>query len=54
VGTLAGTLYSAYLTYVEIWLIEAICQWCVISAIITLAIFLIEAWRAWQGETQEG
>lgn len=39
----AGLAYAAYLTYVEIWVIEAICQWCVLSAIITAAIFAIEA-----------
>lgn len=39
---LAGTLYAAYLTYVEIWVIEAICQWCVTSAILTLGLLITE------------
>jgi uncharacterized membrane protein len=39
---LAGVLYSAYLTYVEIWVIDAICQWCVASACLTLGILLVE------------
>lgn len=39
----AGVLYAAYLTYVEIWVIDAICQWCVASAIITLLILAIES-----------
>jgi uncharacterized membrane protein len=38
--TLAGTLYVAYLTYLEIWVIEAICQWCVAFAIITVLMFV--------------
>jgi len=48
---LAGLAYSAYLTYVEIWVIEAICQWCVISALITAVIFAIEAIAYQSGET---
>lgn len=31
--SLIGTLYSAYLTYVEIAILQAICPFCVISAI---------------------
>jgi uncharacterized membrane protein len=31
--SLIGTLYSAYLTYIEIGVIRAICPYCVISAI---------------------
>ena len=41
---LAGTLYAAYLTYLEIWVIKAICQWCVVSALLTLGILLAEAY----------
>jgi uncharacterized membrane protein len=44
---LAGVAYAAYLTYVEIWVIEAICQWCVLSAVITTAILAFEAARFW-------
>ncbi|MCM8747912.1 vitamin K epoxide reductase family protein [Thermomicrobiaceae bacterium CFH 74404] len=40
---LAGTLYAAYLTYLEIWVIRAICQWCVVSALLTLGILLVES-----------
>jgi uncharacterized membrane protein len=36
-----GVLYSAYLTYVELFVIYAICRWCVISAIIMTALFLL-------------
>ncbi len=40
---LAGTglLFSGWLTYLELFEIHAICQWCVISAIIVTAIFLV-------------
>ena len=39
---LAGTVYAAYLTYIEIWVIHAICQYCVASALLTLALLVIE------------
>jgi uncharacterized membrane protein len=39
--SLAGVLYSAYLTYIELFVIYAICRWCVASAIIMVAIFLL-------------
>jgi uncharacterized membrane protein len=42
---LAGTIYAAYLTYLEIWVIDAICQWCVTSAIITVLLLLVEGSR---------
>ena len=32
-------LFSAYLTYLELFVIHAICRWCVVSALIILAIF---------------
>ena len=37
---LAGVLYSAYLTYLEIAVIGAICPWCVSSALLMLAILV--------------
>lgn len=33
-------LFSVYLTYLEAYVIEAWCQWCVISAIVSTLIFL--------------
>ena len=38
---LAGTGFSAYLTYLEIFVIEAICIWCVGSAVLITAIALL-------------
>lgn len=43
--SLAGVLYSAYLTYLEIAVIRAICPFCVISAVVMLAIFVISTIR---------
>ena len=39
--SLIGVLYSAYLTYLELFVIYAICRWCVASALIMVAIFLL-------------
>lgn len=46
--TLAGTIYVTYLTYLEIWVIEAICQWCVTFAIITVLLFIASLIRLWR------
>lgn len=39
--TLTGTIYSAYLTYVEIAILNAICPYCVLSAVLMLLLFSI-------------
>jgi uncharacterized membrane protein len=36
-----GVLFSAWLTYLELAVINAICIWCVTSAVIVLIIFLV-------------
>lgn len=38
-----GLAFSAWLTYLELFVIHAICQWCVISAIIVTTIFVFSA-----------
>ncbi len=38
--SVAGVAYSAYLTYVELFVIDAVCIWCVTSAAIMTVIFL--------------
>ncbi|MDP6604855.1 MAG: vitamin K epoxide reductase family protein [Dehalococcoidia bacterium] len=38
---LGGTLYSGYLTYVELFVIDAVCAWCVASAVVVTAIFVV-------------
>ena len=35
---LCGFGFSAYLTYLELFVIDAICQWCVISAVLMTAL----------------
>jgi uncharacterized membrane protein len=36
-----GLLFTVYLTYLELFRIHAICQWCVVSAIIVTIIFFV-------------
>ena len=43
--SLIGVLYSIYLTYIEIAILQAICPYCVISAIILVALLIISAIR---------
>jgi uncharacterized membrane protein len=47
-----GVLFSSWLTYLEAAVIKAWCQWCVVSAVLTLALFVLAVmdWR----ETREG
>lgn len=50
--SLVGVLYSAYLTYLEIAVIRAICPYCVVSAIILVFLLIISVLRLFrdQGE----
>ena len=36
-----GVLYSAWLTYLELFVINAICRYCVVSAVIAVALFAL-------------
>lgn len=36
-----GVLFSAWLTYLELFVIDAICMWCVTSAVIVFLTFLV-------------
>jgi uncharacterized membrane protein len=36
-----GVLFTAYLTYLELFVIHAICRWCVASGFVILAIFIV-------------
>jgi uncharacterized membrane protein len=42
-----GVLFSAWLTYLELFVIHAICQWCVVSAILVTIAFVV-AWVDWR------
>lgn len=50
--TLAGTLYSIYLTYLEIAVIHAICPYCVVSAIAQVVLLVLAILRLVQGEPE--
>jgi uncharacterized membrane protein len=41
---LTGVLYSAYLTYLEVFVIGALCPWCVSSAVVLVALCVLAAW----------
>lgn len=43
--SLVGLLYSIYLTYLELAVIKAVCPYCVVSAVIMLAIFVVATYR---------
>jgi uncharacterized membrane protein len=38
--TATGVLFSLWLTYLELFVIDAICQWCVVSAVLATALFV--------------
>jgi uncharacterized membrane protein len=44
---LVGTLFSAYLTYLELFVIHAVCEWCVASASLMVAALLCAAFGVW-------
>ncbi len=48
-AALGGLVFAAYLTWLEVAVIGAICQWCVVSAVLTslLAVFAgLAVWRS--------
>jgi uncharacterized membrane protein len=42
-----GLIFSAWLTYLELFVIHAICQWCVVSAVLAGVLFVI-CWMDWR------
>lgn len=42
-----GVLFSSWLTWLELFVIDAICMWCVVSAVLVLVIFVLALmdWR---------
>lgn len=50
--TLVGTLYSAYLTYLELFVILAICPYCAASAVIMVALFGLALYRLLQAQPE--
>ena len=47
-----GAVFSAWLTYLELWVIHAICQWCVVSAVLATILFVF-AWMDWRETGRE-
>jgi len=49
-----GVLFTGYLTYLELFVIHAICRWCVGSAVIITAIWVVAvmAMRRKEGMTE--
>ena len=37
---LSGTIYSVYLTYLEIWVLHAICPFCIVSALLMVLLLI--------------
>jgi uncharacterized membrane protein len=46
----SGFGFSAYLTYLELFVIDAICQWCVASAVLLTLLSVITVWRLLLGD----
>ena len=44
-----GALFSLWLTYLELFVIRAICQWCVVSALLAVSLFVV-AYLDWREE----
>jgi uncharacterized membrane protein len=42
---LIGFGFSAYLTYLELFVIDAVCQWCVTSAVLLTVLAVLTVWR---------
>jgi len=49
---LGGAGFSAYLTYLELFVIEAICVWCVASAIVILLLAIVGGMNLWRASPQ--
>ena len=49
--SLGGVGFSIYLTYIEIYVIEALCSWCVASAIIISLLAIVSGISLWRAAT---
>jgi len=49
---LGGVGFSAYLTYIELFVIEAICNWCVASAILITLLAIVGGINLWRTSPQ--
>jgi uncharacterized membrane protein len=50
-----GVVFSGWLTWLELFVIHAICRWCVVSAVIAVALFILVAldWRSTKARTSD-
>ncbi len=46
--SLGGLAFSAYLTYIELYVIQAVCSWCVSSAIIITLLTIVSGVNVWR------
>jgi uncharacterized membrane protein len=44
-ATMIGTLYSAFLTYVEVFILRAICPYCVASAVFMVGLLVVAIYQ---------
>ena len=45
-----GLLFSAYLTAIELFVLHALCMWCVVSAVLTVMLFVLaRPWKTLRG-----
>jgi uncharacterized membrane protein len=51
---LTGTVFTIYLTYLELFVINAVCQWCVLTAVLTWILLLVEGTLAWRSLQPSG
>ena len=42
---LIGFGYTVYLTWLELFVIDAVCQWCIVSAVLMVALFAVNTAR---------
>jgi uncharacterized membrane protein len=47
-----GVVFSSWLTYLELFVIHAICRWCVVSAVIAVVLFALVLWD-WRAESSK-
>lgn len=45
---LAGSVFAIYLTWLELFVIHAVCQWCVLTALLIWASTIVEGTLAWR------
>ncbi len=47
----AGFLFSLYFVYLQIFVLNSICFYCMVSAMTTTLLFLLSGWAAWHANT---